>query len=458
MATVKKKKPDFSTMLGNQLRAAKASLGAGGLDELAVPSQKKEDTDPPPIQSTTSGTCHTPHEVILQATQEEPNHRKRLKYAELDTRIQQSDPTVGSDTRYVGIDTRIQQLNSRIQHTDPTVQQLDPTHQPNTRNRHTDPTHKPNTQEINSIPINKLTNTFVVRTEAQKKVYEYLAKNGQHITSHALIHAETGIKLGTLRDILRKFENEGMITKKKWVGEGGQQGLLITPTNLQHTNPTVGSNTQIRQLDPTHEIPLLDRKKESIYLSNQKAHETSPLVDLTAEEIGFYWPHLAAIDFGPSQIRQIFERLQKQGRTIDETLTDSVRQGLTHADAALEITGGQLMDNKGNFVVDLRAYVFRALARDGYYAAPKGYVSPEAQRLKDAAEQARIEAEAKKALVLQQEAQKKVEQGAVYEEWRNSLSEENLEKIRNNAPAHARTGLSFEKWLKLYYFPETVKK
>ncbi len=354
------------------------------------------------------------------------------------------------------------------------------------------------TQIDNTLPDRTTERALELRTPAQKILARYLKKQGSHITTHALVCEETGLALGTLRRQLRTFAERGMISTEKHYGQGNRQGLRImvvdipdipeqamlmhkTDSSSGHTRTlqadtrerfkrthtdTVNGQTRtdtdssFEQFNRTVQPPLLDRKKESISLSNTEVQpdSVSPLVSLTAEDIAFYWPQLAAIDFGVSQIRQIFDRLQKQGRAIDSTLTDSVRQGLTHADAALDLAGGQLMDNKGNPVADPRAYVFRALARDGYYAAPKGYVSPEAQRLKDEAEQARLLAEAKKTLTLQQEAQKEAEQGAAYETWRNSLTEGEMDEIQSKAPTHARKGLSFEKWLKLSYFPEAVKK
>jgi hypothetical protein len=440
-----KTKPNFAAMLGSQLRAAKTSLGAGGLDDLATPPAHRTGTHPQTEAweyHETDGRGYRPADrPVTQPRQTDPTD-------ESDTPTQQSESTDEPDRR-----TR--QTVRRIRQSDPTDRQTDPAHQPDSRTRQTNPTDESNTQQ-SGHPLNKLEKNCVLRTRAQRAVYNYLAANGTHITSYAVMHTETGVAPGTLRDTLRKFESAGLIAKQKWVGDGGQQGLLITVKNIQQTNPTVEPNTPIRQLDPTVENALLDRKNKSISLSKE-ADDTgdSPLVHMTADDISFYWPHLAAVDFGPSQIRQIFDRLQKQGRTLDTALTDSVRQGLTHADAALELGDGTLTDNKGTPVADPRAYIFRALSRDAYYAAPRGYISPEARRLRDEAEQARQIAEARQRLAEQREQQLEAEKQAAFDGWRNALSEDELEKIKEQAPPHVR-GIGFEKWLRLSYYPDSV--
>lgn len=163
------------------------------------------------------------------------------------------------------------------------------------------------------------------------------------------------------------------------------------------------------------------------------------------------------IDFGESQIRQIFERLAKVGKD-PLACTESVRQGLSHADAALSM--GKLVDHKGVEVTDPRAYIFCALARDAYYAAPKGYVSPEAQRLRDETqrvhdetEQARLLHEAQKLLANQQTVTQVQQVESNYAQWRSQLSPQELADIKAKTPTHVKGATAFEKWLQLVYFP-----
>ena len=75
---------------------------------------------------------------------------------------------------------------------------------------------------------------------------------------------------------------------------------------------------------------------------------------------------------------------------------------------------GQLVDKDGQPVADPGPWAFRALAQNGYYRRPKGYVSPEEQIL--------LDQEEVRALLA---AWKKAEQ-AQFEVWRDGLSPEEL--------------------------------
>ncbi|MFI3272854.1 MAG: hypothetical protein R3Y11_12270, partial [Pseudomonadota bacterium] len=349
------------------------------------------------------------------------------------------------------------------------------------------------TKEQDSTPIlNKIAEHNVpFKTASQRTLAAYLKALGSHITSHATISNETGLSLGTLRRQLRNFQAWGMIKTERHYGYRNAQGMRLTvftipsipepvhffqknlPTDDVISSQKMDSredekwtvvNSREKKSQAIHDCPrlsispLLDRKKESIYLSKQEDHiELSPLLSLNSEDIAFSWPNLAMIDFGESQIRQIFERLVKLGKD-PLACTESVRQGLSHADAALSL--GKLMDHKGVEVTDPRAYIFRALARDGYYAAPKGYVSPEAQRLRDEtqrvhdeAEQARLLSEAQKCLAEQQAAVQTQQAEDTYTLWRSQLSAQELEDIKGKSPAHVKGATAFEKWLQLVYFP-----
>jgi DNA-binding MarR family transcriptional regulator len=310
-------------------------------------------------------------------------------------------------------------------------------------------------------PKNLLAETALFSTPSQLYIIEHLQQLGDHITNVPQICTETGVPERTARRILTELETAGYIRRNPW-REGKRQGLfieLLPPIRNRHT--TRHSNLAVPNSHAKwqrHQPPILEERKRDLSISpenqrNGSGATANPLLALSRDDIAFFWPELAAIDFGPSQLRQIFERLEQQGKEADTELCASVRDGLTHADAALAMAGGTLTDQHGNGVADPRAYIFRALAKDGYYAAPKGYVSPETQRMRDKAEQAKAEAEARKAMEKALEEQAAAAKAEAFQAWRAGLDPGELESLRASAPGHAKKGPAFESWLRTTHWP-----
>ncbi len=327
-------------------------------------------------------------------------------------------------------------------------------------------------QPANSAGIRNRTQEalWYPRTKMQRELASYLRKLGTHITTLGIISIELNIGINTLRSLLRTFNEKGLVKSKKHYSEDGKQGLYIEVVNLtnipsSYEEALFGVNKELHESNIQASIPhdfatgianevgLLDKQKE--FLATTPSY-TSPLLKLSEEDIGFYWSDLAKIGFGTGQIRQIHERLEKLGRVVDAELSASITQGLTHANAALVLSDGILTDHKGTPIANPRAYIFASLARDGYYTAPKGYLSPNVCRLKDEAEQNRLFAEAQKELNAQKTAKLEAESESTYCQWREGLSEEDIAGLVVKAPSHAKKGIGFEKWLKLTYYP-TVK-
>ena len=153
----------------------------------------------------------------------------------------------------------------------------------------------------------------------------------------------------------------------------------------------------------------IDRKNLSI--SSQSTKPEHRLEELTEEDISFHWPTLARDGFGTAQIRQICQRLHK----IDIPTT-RILQGLTHAE--WEMAYGTRKDSKGNPIEKPAHWVFETLARQGYYPRPAGYVSPQEQAERDAAEE-------KARFAAAHEARKEAE----YEAWAAQLTAQERERI-----------------------------
>lgn len=194
--------------------------------------------------------------------------------------------------------------------------------------------------------------------------------------------------------------------------------LRHDPTAALANDPTGrGSGTDALPHDPTNDPTVAptffkeDRKKESLCLSS--------------ERITLTWPNLARAGFGREQLEQIAAALAELGKSADKVLS-----GLDHAE--WELASGAMRDKDGQSVLDPCAWVFRSLARTGYYRRPKGYVSPEEQAERDAEEEARAVAVARQ----------KAEQ-ARFEAWRDGLSSEELARVMRGHPGGPR-----DAWLK----------
>ena len=178
------------------------------------------------------------------------------------------------------------------------------------------------------------------------------------------------------------------------------------PTHDPTDDPTIAPTS-----DPT---PLnVDRKKENLSIF------------LSPERIATTWPNLARAGFSREQLNQIAQALSELGKS-----TDKVLQSLDHAEWELE--QGKMIDKDGQPVADPCSWVFRSLARTGYYRRPKGYVSPEEQAAKDAEEEAKV------VTVARQSAEK-----AQFEAWRDGLSPDELSDAMRGHPGGPK-----DAWLK----------
>lgn len=155
-------------------------------------------------------------------------------------------------------------------------------------------------------------------------------------------------------------------------------------------------------------------------------------LSISQERIQLTWPHLARHGFGVPQVDQIVLALAELG-----TGPDKVVQGLHHAEWELE--HGKMLDKNGVPVADPCSWVFRSLARTGYYRKPPGYVSPEEQALLDAEETA------KKLAATRQRAEQ-----AQYEAWRAGLSPEALQAAMVGYVGGPREQWLKSRWMKQY--------
>jgi len=208
----------------------------------------------------------------------------------------------------------------------------------------------------------------LARTRQQQAVYGYLAGATDIVTSVNNLSEILTICPATLRKILAVFEQGGAIRKTRI----GNDGLRIQFVGEKRSDHTVRPHGLTTRSDQNASLKI-DRLKT---------------LSISAETIGLTWPSLARAGFGPEQYEQILANLAAVGKP-----TDRVTQGLDHIE--YELASGQLTDKTGQPVADPCSWAFRALAQNGYYRRPKGYVSPEEQAERDAAAEAQALAQSR---------------------------------------------------------------
>ncbi len=307
----------------------------------------------------------------------------------------------------------------------------------------------PGDPEASEAYRNKLLPRPAHHTKNQRQLVAYLSANGNHITTYTLIAEETGIPVGTIRDVLRKFEHAGLIRKSKHV-QGGLQGLRLTLTEAFPAPgaPSVrASNASAQRSASTVEIrSLKERYSANPSVNAPEEGQARPLLPpegeaarfrllaLTDEDLAFYYPSVARAGFGREQLGQVLTHLDRQGKSPERLFT-----ALEHAD--FELAQGPLTDKDGQTVANPCGYLFNSLARTGYYRRPAGYVSAE--------EQASLDAEAEALAV--KEVQERAGR-AEFESWLAGLDQDGLALALEGCRGPR------EQWLRHYYETQVRRK
>jgi hypothetical protein len=297
-------------------------------------------------------------------------------------------------------------------------------------------------------PINYPVNTqgigadlWETLTGPQKKVLLYLATHQGEIIRYADIAQAGTLPPATVQTICRRLKNLGVLSSH-YGSRGVIKGIRfslekkIFQTALRQSNPVndpVSDPQDNPSGDPVSDPPSRRPSQRPTQQATQSAtpEDSNVLIDrkknlsLSSCVLQTTWPHLTRCGFGLEQLRQAVENLTALGKS-----TDRLIQGLDHIEFELE--HGQLVDKDGQAVADPCSWAFRALAQNGYYRRPKGYVSAEEQALRDAEEEAR-------ALLT---ARQKAEQ-AQFEAWRDGLGEEALREAMQGSPGGPK-----DAWLK----------
>jgi len=350
-----------------------------------------------------------------------------------DKRTGQPDKESGQEDKTSGQDERTTQTDKVTGH-DKRTSQPDNTTGHDKRTVQAD---RMNGQDIN-LPL-LLPHRSAPRTSGQKLVLEYFMRQGSHIANYDVIAAQTRLPYRTVRRGIDKLVSLGWLTKQAWY-QGSSRGLKFAFHPQTGQDERTGQEDKItgqderisgqdgRTIQPdringqdswtgqTDKIP--PPYKEKIDRENLS-------ISLTSERIALTWPNLARSGFGPDQLAQIAQALVELGKSADKVL-----QSLDHAEWELEHDA--MRDKDGQPVADPCSWVFRSLARTGYYRRPKSYVSPEEQAAKDA------EAEAKAVTAARHAAEQ-----AQFETWRDGLSPDELADAMRGHPGGPK-----DAWLK----------
>lgn len=252
----------------------------------------------------------------------------------------------------------------------------------------------------------------LIRTKNQKQLFAFLSEHPNITTTYNGLSTLLGLKKNTVRDALGVFEKLGLLTKEAVLDPGNGMVLKIRMTSAK----TPDRNSLPKQSTETvDQGPLMKiDRRENLSISQKRIEMT--------------WPTLAAAGFGVHQLEQVEKALQELGKP-----TDKIVQSLDHAEWELE--NGRMVDKTGVPVADPCSWVFRSLARNGYYRKPSGYISSEEQALLDAEETA------KSLLTTRQRVEK-----AQFEAWKAGLTAEEHEKAMIGY-----VGGPKEQWLKAYW-------
>jgi len=256
----------------------------------------------------------------------------------------------------------------------------------------------------------------------QAKLLDFLMTTGPSCRmTYKEIADLLGLKQFSVRDNIYLFRNNGWLTTMRWrVGtkNGTQINMRMDRVPSDYLIPTT------RPLTIPTEVPVR-LPVVGTTISPLKIDREDLNLSISLEVIRTTWPNLAQSGFGVEQVNQIVANLTATGKP-----TSRIVQGLDHIE--FELANGQMVDKDSQRVSDPCSWAFKALAQNGYYRRPKGYVSPEEQAAKDAEEEARSVIAARQ----------KAEQ-VQFEAWRDGLTPDELTKALKGHPGGPK-----DAWLK----------
>ena len=238
------------------------------------------------------------------------------------------------------------------------------------------------------------------------------------------INFQTTLSADAVRGSITRLKNNSFIESQK-TSLGKRRGNVYTIKSLacsyipminMQDNMQTSQQFNMHPAVHTNTSRFKDRTDSNLSILNPATNQNHQsykhdFESLSKDDIEFHFENLAKNDFGTDQIRQIILRLESVNISLE-----NVMQGLTYAEWDLE--HGQMKDKNGKLIEKPSSWVFKILAKQGYYPRPKNYISPAEQIERDA----KTETEALEKL-------KKEFEDVQYENWRDSLSEEKKQEL-----------------------------
>lgn len=205
--------------------------------------------------------------------------------------------------------------------------------------------------------------TAHLRTSQQKRLYAYCRERKSFISTHSNLSSELGIPYGTVRGILRRLKQLGLLSVSPYF-QGAIQGLHIVcaeegssfippqPSALTFCVP----DTPVQNIAPKE----IDRSKTDPSILTIWQTDTQAIREL--------WPFAAQAGLTPGHLHQLEKAFRAQGWDGEGVVALTLR----YLDWQLE--HGGIRDQKGNQVNDPIAYWLCSMKRNGSYQKPKGYV------------------------------------------------------------------------------------
>lgn len=190
----------------------------------------------------------------------------------------------------------------------------------------------------------------VLRSRNHKCLLSYLSSQQVWYTKNQEISDGSGLPYETVRGGLRKLESVGCIKKSKNSNNGLKLEVLIPAGEL-------GIKTE--QVNRTGSSDKIDR------LYNKSFY-------LTQKDIDRLWPKTSERGFHVAHYRNLIQDLEAK-----DFEPSNIKQALNYIE--FQLSQNALVDQHGNPVGDVPAWLIKSLRSNGYYSRPKNYVSPEEQ-------------------------------------------------------------------------------
>ena len=231
------------------------------------------------------------------------------------------------------------------------------------------PSGQPEVQSVATAPPAVLLRDAAVKwTSNQKMVSDFFRKASHCVINYTTLGEKLDIPYGTLRNIIRRLTEAGLIRCKPF-RDKAIQGLEVWYCGTAEVFPT-SSWTGCEQ--PPH---IKERKIDSNKFQEEEYKKINQSIwNLSTEQIEKYWPNARRAGLFSGHLRDAKEAFETQ-QFFNEQSEAVVAQTLRYLD--WQLGKGPILDSAGKTVGNPILYWLRSLQRKGYYGKPNGYIDHE---------------------------------------------------------------------------------